>query len=317
MSGARLGQFVRLATTLAAFSCMLSPLARAQPEGLPDQVAADAAVTPGTEAIAGSSEDTVAEESAPPEGPPANRPPSFPKMVLLDTGHVLTSPVRWGGRDWLVFSGATAGLAALSVADEPLSDAVREKGPSFGFVGEVVGELGGGGSIVLLGGFYLAGAIGKNTKAKNVCLDGLVASLIADGMVTPLVSTLVGRDRPTEERGAFSFHPFEGRSFPSGHATQAFAVASVIATSYDQLWVKATAYGAATLTAYGRLRRGKHFLTDVVAGAAIGTLVGRSVVRFNRKLRSGEREPERTAARLTVVPVVSTGTYGVSATLEF
>jgi hypothetical protein len=54
-----------------------------------------------------------------------------------------------------------------------------------------------------------------------------------------------------------------------------------------------------------------------VAGAAIGTLVGHSVVHFNRKLRSGEKEPERTGMRLTLVPVVSGGTYGVSATLDF
>ena len=136
-------------------------------------------------------------------------------------------------------------------------------------------------------------------------------------MITPVIGTLVGRERPTEEQGAYSFHPFEGRSFPSGHATQAFAVASVIATSYDKFWVKATAYGLATMTAYSRVQRGKHFPTDVVAGAAIGTLVGRSVVRFNRKLRSGEKEPEASDSRLTLVPVLGGGTYGVSATLEF
>ena len=312
MRGALRGRVARLATILAGLAFLTPPLASAQPLESPVRAAVD-----DVEETGRADEGSLSEGPAAPERPSAVRPPSFPKMVLLDTGHVLTSPVRWSGREWLLFSGAAAALATLSVADEPLSDAAREHGPSFGSFGEVVGERGGGGSLVLLGGFYLAGAIGKDSKAKNVCLDGLVASLIADGMITPLVATLAGRDRPTEERGAYSFHPFEGRSFPSGHATQAFAVAAVIATSYDQVWIKATAYGAATLTAYGRLRRGKHFLTDVVAGAAIGTLVGRSVVRFNRKLRSGEREPERTAARLTVVPMVSAGTYGVSATLEF
>ena len=67
----------------------------------------------------------------------------------------------------------------------------------------------------------------------------------------------------------------------------------MIATSYDQLWVKVAAYGAASVGAYARVRRGKHFLTDVVAGAAIGTLVGRSVVHLNNRLRSGEKEPEK------------------------
>jgi hypothetical protein len=81
--------------------------------------------------------------------------------------------------------------------------------------------------------------------------------------------------------------------------------------------VKVTAYGAAAVASYLRVQRGKHFPTDVVAGALIGTAVGRSVVHFNRKLRSGEREPEKSGARLTILPQVSGGTYGVTATLEF
>jgi hypothetical protein len=238
-------------------------------------------------------------------------------MVLLDTGHVLAAPYHWQGRQWSLFAVSTAALATLSVADESISDAARERGPTFGSVGDALEDLGGAGSLVLLGGFYLAGAIGKDSKAKNVCLDGLSASLIATGMITPVLSTVIGRERPTAGQGAYSFHPFEGRSFPSSHATQAFAAASVVATSYDQFWVKATAYGVAAMTAYARVRRGKHFPTDVVAGAAIGTLVGRSVVHFNRKLRAGEIEPERSGTRLRVVPLVAGGTYGVSATLDF
>ncbi len=245
------------------------------------------------------------------------RPPGFPKTVLLDVGHVLTSPIRWRGREWAAFSASVGALAALSLADESISDAAREHGPTLGFVGDTLEGLGDGRSFLLLGGFYLAGAIGHDSKAKNVFFDGLSASLIASGIITPALSTLVGRERPTAEEGAYSFHPFEGRAFPSGHATQAFAVASVIATSYDQLWVKVAAYGAASVGAYARVRRGKHFLTDVVAGAAIGTLVGRSVVHLNNRLRSGEKEPEKTGVRLSVLPFVDGTTFGATASLDF
>jgi hypothetical protein len=254
---------------------------------------------------------------APPEQAQPYRPPGFPKIVLLDVGHVLSSPIRWRGQEWAAFSASVGALAALSLADESISDAAREHGPTLGFVGDTFGEMGGGGSFVLLGGFYLAGAIGHDSKAKNVFFDGLSASLIASGIITPVISTLVGRERPTAEQGAYSFHPFEGRSFPSGHATQSFAVASVIATSYDQLWVKVAAYGAASVSAYSRVRIGKHFLTDVVAGAAIGTLVGRSVVHLNRKLRSGEKEPDKTGIRLSVLPFLDGTTFGATASLDF
>jgi hypothetical protein len=238
-------------------------------------------------------------------------------MVLLDAGHVLSSPGRWRGREWTIFAASTAGLAALSLADESLSNAAQERGTSLGAVGTVLEQMGSGGSFVLLGGFYLAGAIWHDSKAKDVCLDGLTASLLASGIITPVLSTFVGRERPSAGEGAYSFKPFDGRSFPSGHATQAFTVASVIATSYDQLWVKVAVYGAATVTAWSRVQQGQHFPTDVVAGALIGTFVGRSVVHFNTKLRSGELEPEREGVRLTFLPVVSGSALGISGTLEF
>ena len=90
----------------------------------------------------------------------------------------------------------------------------------------------------------------------------------------------------------------------------------MIATSYEKTWVTVAAYGAATVGSYARVLRGKHFPTDVVVGAVIGTAVGRSVVTFNRRLRSGEKEPESAGARLTLLPVLG-GTFGASASLDF
>ena len=308
------------ATLLVGVACTAASLAYGQvgrPVLDPLPPAGETGQTPGTQDAVPARSEAKAEGPAAVEAPAQSHPPSFPKMVLLDTGHVLSSPARWQGREWLLLSASTVALAGLSLADESLSDAARERGTSLGFVGDTLHGLGDARSFVLLGGFYLAGMTGLDSKGKEVCLDGLAASLIATGMITASLSTLIGRERPSADQGAYSFHPFEGRSFPSGHATQAFAVASVIATSYDPLWVKLTAYGAASVTAYIRVARGLHFPTDVVAGAVIGTLVGRSVVHFNRKLRSGENEPEGSGVRLTVLPVVGGGTYGVSASLVF
>lgn len=317
MRDERSGRVPVLPTLLAVAVLTAGSLANAQPVASSFLPADERDAAAAAEAFVAPVEESTVEGAAPAQAPEPYRPPGFPKMILLDTGHVLSAPYHWNGREWLVFAGSSAAIATMSLADESLSDSAREHGPTFGFVGKTFDQLGGGASFLVLGGFYLAGAIGKDSKAKNVCLDGLAASLIASGIITPVLSSVIGRDRPTEELGAYSFRPFEGRAFPSGHATQAFTVATVISMSYDQVWVKAVAYGAATMTAWGRVRRGKHFPTDVVAGAAIGTLVGRSVVRFNRKLRSGEREPEATGARLSILPLVSGGTYGVSATLEF
>ena len=313
----RPGRALVLAMFLAGAGFVAAPLANAQPVASSFPLPDETAWTPGTEESPPAMGESTVEGPAPAAEAPPYRPPGFPKMVLLDMGHVLGAPLHWKGPEWILFSASTAAIATMSLADESLSDSAREHGPTLGFVGDMANQFGSAGSFVVLGGFYLVGAIGKDTKAKNVCLDGLAASLIASGIITPVLSTLIGRERPTAEQGAYSFHPFEGRSFPSGHTTQAFAVASVIATSYDQLWVKVTVYGVATMTAYTRVRLGQHFPTDVVAGALIGTVVGRSVVHFNRKLRSGEKEPEVTGARLAFSPILGGGTYGMTATLDF
>ncbi|HEX6159043.1 MAG TPA: phosphatase PAP2 family protein [Thermoanaerobaculia bacterium] len=75
-------------------------------------------------------------------------------------------------------------------------------------------------------------------------------------------------------------------SFPSNHATQAFAVATVIARHYEERrWVRWLAYGVATGVGFARIYHDDHHTSDVIAGAAIGTFVGHTVVTTNQKWR--------------------------------
>ena len=89
-----------------------------------------------------------------------------------------------------------------------------------------------------VGWIYLAGLAGNDT-ADEVAQDGLAASLIASGLITPSIKLLVGRSRPRANEGIANFKPFSdpNASFPSGHTTEAFALASVIANHYDERWV--------------------------------------------------------------------------------
>ena len=63
-------------------------------------------------------------------------------------------------------------------------------------------------SLGVLGRFYLAGALGNNDKASAVAQDGLAASLIASGPVTPTIKFITGRARPRENVGIAKFHTF-------------------------------------------------------------------------------------------------------------
>ena len=64
------------------------------------------------------------------------------------------------------------------------------------------------------------------------------------------------------------------RSMPSGHATFAFAGATVLHHEYGHLspWVSVAGYGVAVITAADRVHRDRHHWYDVCAGAAIGIL---------------------------------------------
>jgi hypothetical protein len=78
---------------------------------------------------------------------------------------------------------------------------------------------------------------------------------------------------------AFQFKPFSNnQSFPSGHSSQAFAVATAIAENYPVWWVQTLCYGGAGLVGYARIEQNAHYASDVVAGALLGWAVAHAVV---------------------------------------
>lgn len=101
------------------------------------------------------------------------------------------------------------------------------------------------------------------------------------------------------------------RSFPSGHTSAAFAGAVFIGEVHARLhpdrssrhWVRGGGLALAALTGYARVRAGHHFPSDVLAGAAVGALVGWLVPRIHER----DLDPARldTPSGAGVVPVVS------------
>src|ERR1019366_5142562 len=132
-------------------------------------------------------------------------------------------------------------------------------------------------------GFEAWGELGGDMRAKDAAMDGLTSSIIASGIITNSLKIVVGRERPSTTTATFRFKPFSGNySFPSGHATQAFAVATAIAENYPKWWVEGLAYGAAGLVGYARIEQNAHYASDVVAGSLIGWSVARAVVHRNQ-----------------------------------
>lgn len=228
---------------------------------------------------------------------------SFPEILVDDVKHVVTAPARWEEAEW-----HRAGWASLAVAgtalviDRPLRDEMRRHTGDNALVTQVE-RFGAQYAAGIAGGFLIFGALTDDETSLQVAQDGIAASLIASGIVTPAIKLVSGRSRPRADEGVYHFKPFSNAnsSFPSGHTTEAFALASVIANHYDETWVSCTSYSIAGLVGLARTYHHAHFASDVVAGAMIGTLVGKSVVAHNTSLRAG---------KLVLLPEVGKGLIG-------
>ncbi|MGC2408725.1 MAG: phosphatase PAP2 family protein [Methyloceanibacter sp.] len=118
---------------------------------------------------------------------------------------------------------------------------------------------------------------------RNAAGYGLIASTIGfvfvsvggAGLIANLAKDIIGRARPKlfDATGPLDFQLFaftpDHASFPSGHATNIFALATVLA----MLWPRGRVllYTVAAWIAASRVLIGQHYFTDVVAGAILGT----------------------------------------------
>src|ERR1017187_9460535 len=166
---------------------------------------------------------------------------------------------------------------------------------------------------VALGG----GLVSHNERLLDTGRDAVEAEILPAGIPTPLLKYAVGRVRPSDGSDADEFKPFSGNSsFPSGHATEAFAVASVLSARADGWVVPVVSYTLASCVGYARVHDRAHWASDVIAGGLVGTLIGRTIVRRHE---GGEAHPETPPAAYSfrIAPVVSSAGLGFTASAAF
>jgi len=241
---------------------------------------------------------------------------NVPCMAGRDTVSVLGAPLHWTGEQWVIAGGAAAGLVLVSAfADVAVRDHTQShQSAALDDLTRIVEPFGSKYSLAVLGAYGIVGFAFHDAEARDTAIDGLIASGLASGIITPTLKAVIGRTRPNATTDPLDFHPFSGSdlAFPSGHATQAFVVASVISAHSDQLWVSATAYTLAGLVGFARVYHNAHWTSDVVAGALIGTLVGRSVVALNKRIRSGDH-----TVRIVFAPIFEHDARGAGLTVVF
>jgi membrane-associated phospholipid phosphatase len=204
----------------------------------------------------------------------------FFKNILRDQKVIWTSPLHVQGRDarWLAPLGL--GTVALFATDERTTEAMgnSRKQLNFSRIVSYAGSGYGAGSVAVT--FYLFGRGFDNRRARETGILGAEA-LIDSAIVVTTIKQITQRRRPTAAKGRSAF--FDG-SFPSGHTTEAWALATVIAHEYhDRRLVQVAAYGIAGVVSAARFTGHNHYLSDVLVGSALGYGIGRYVYRAHHR----------------------------------
>jgi membrane-associated phospholipid phosphatase len=196
----------------------------------------------------------------------------------------------------LLFGVAGAGLASrLDNSTQNFFGPTR-RAEDFGQYGQ---KLGGAAFVApTAAALLILGHSSSDPRFRGVSYD-MAQAFVVNGLYTTVLKAAVGRERPDGSNNL---------SFPSGHASNAFAWATVANHHYGAK-VGIPAYALAGLIGVSRLESNAHHLSDVVAGAALGVIVGRSVVRQ-------DGETLRRKATISVMPMTDASGSGLGAGLS-
>src|SRR6266850_1604758 len=195
--------------------------------------------------------------------------------ILLDQKEIFTSPFRMN-RDnakwWLLSAAATAGLI---VEDRRIANSFENSRGQVRWGGRI-SQIGASYTLVpLVAGYYAFGVLTDHAKAREIGVLG-TESLLDSLIVAGVLKEVFRRNRPDENRPGDFWGG--GTSFPSGHAIQVWAIASLLDHEYKHhKIVGITAYSLAGIVSAARIAAQKHFASDVVAGGTMGWFIGRYV----------------------------------------
>jgi membrane-associated phospholipid phosphatase len=191
---------------------------------------------------------------------------------------------------FLVGSGITA---TSSFMDGGAHSFMASQGDRLGKVGGTAGSFPVMASVTA--GLFVAGRFTGPGAFRSATYD-MTQAVLVGSVYTTAIKHAVSRTRPDGS---------DNLSFPSGHTSNAFAMATV-ANSHFGPKVGIPSFLAASLIGASRVQSNKHNLSDVIAGATLGYIVGRTVVRENG-------EPAGRKTQFQLVPSTDARGTGVGA----
>jgi membrane-associated phospholipid phosphatase len=177
-------------------------------------------------------------------------------------------------------------------AEEALQQPDRQKNKIFRRSAKGLRTLAAPGAVIIGVGMYATGRISNNDHLAELGLHGTESLFIGEG-IAEVLKDFFGRARPFVDTNPDNFQLLRGfgssdkyHSFPSGHAVAGFAAAAAVTAETSRWWPNTTLiigpamYGGAALIGLSRMYDNRHWASDIIMGAAIGTFAGTKVVRY-------------------------------------
>ena len=243
-------------------------------------------------------------------------------VASAQTQTTSSPPPLFTWRDGVLAAGFVAATFAARPIDKRaatmLQEPDRQKNSIFQKSAAIVRNIALPGSTIIGVTMYATGRLTHTERLAQVGLHGTEA--LAIGAVTgTILKDFFGRARPFVDTVAPNpddwklfrgFHAGESyRSFPSGHSTAAFAAAAAVSAETSRWWPQLTyfgigplLYGGATAVGLSRMYNNRHWASDVITGAMIGTFAGTKVVRYHRTHPGNRLDRWLLKAQVTIQP---------------
>ena len=223
--------------------------------------------------------------------------PSESPNVASDIKAYFTAPLRWNGSDWAWFGGSLLVIGAAHHYDTQVrTHFVRNLAPGQRISSNDVPDAIPTAAIIAATWGY-ASLIDDDNGRREAWT--MLESAGLSSVTAYALKYAIGRDGPDDTSDPNAWRKGGSNSFPSWHSTAAFAVGTVLAESGNDeyRWVRRLlGYGLGAATSYERLKHNAHWLSDTVAGAALGIASARFTM--NRQERG---EPSGTGLMLEPV----------------
>lgn len=185
----------------------------------------------------------------------------------------------------IIWTGAGVVLLGAFVFDRHLRTEAIESGQALAPLSRIGNRLGRPEiSLPITGLVYGVGRLSDRPQLADGALHA-AGALVATGIVNGVLKFGFGRGRPDHVGyDSDEFRPLSladhWQSFPSGHTMVAFSLATAISEEIQNPWVSGLAYGTAAMVGWSRVYDNRHWTSDVVAGAILGTVVSRVTLRW-------------------------------------